>query len=143
MGISCYQVLGINPPVSMSDVKLAYRKAAAIHHPDRGGSHQAMVDVNHAYEQAKWELERIRTRNGSQYPQSEPPRSESHQADPLSVWIENIDNLIKQQSENGYRKGWVMFRLLQSDTQPPLKAWEYLAKKMEYKDGWASIERRK
>jgi hypothetical protein len=132
MSTTCYQILGLIRPISMADLKAAYRAAASIHHPDRGGSHEAMIAVNDAYEQVKWELERQGERNDSQ--QSPPPPQD---IDPLSVWIENIDNLVKQQSENGYKKGWVMFRLLQSDTQPPLKAWEYLAKRMDYKDGWA------
>jgi hypothetical protein len=118
----------------MAELKAAYRTAASLHHPDRGGSHEAMIAVNNAYEQVKRELERQGGRNGSQSTSPPPP---SQDIDPLSVWIENVDNLIKQQSENGYKKGWVMFRLLQSDTQPPLKAWEYLAKRMDYKDGWA------
>jgi curved DNA-binding protein CbpA len=132
MSTTCYQVLGLVRPISMAELKAAYRAAASLHHPDRGSSHEAMIQVNDAYEQVKWELER-QSRNS--YHQSPPPPPQD--IDPLSVWIENIDNLIKQQSENGYKKGWVMFRLLQSDIQPPLKAWEYLAKRMEYKDGWA------
>ena len=137
MSTTCYQVLGLVRPISMAELKAAYRAAASLHHPDRGGSHEAMIQVNDAYEQVKRELER-QSRNS--YQQSPPPPSQD--INPLSVWIENVDNLIKQQSENGYKKGWVMFMLLKSDTEPPLKAWEYLAKQMDYKDGWARYKYR-
>jgi curved DNA-binding protein CbpA len=137
MSTTCYQVLGLVRPISMAELKAAYHTAASLHHPDRGGSHEAMIQVNDAYEQVKWELER-QARNS--YHQSPPPQSQD--IDPLSEWIEKIDDLIKQQRENVYKKGWVMFMLLKSDTEPPLKAWEYLARQMDYKDGWARYKHR-
>lgn len=44
------KILKLTAPVSSGDVKRAYREAARKNHPDRGGSHAAMVGVNAAYE---------------------------------------------------------------------------------------------
>jgi hypothetical protein len=141
MGMNCYKALGIIPPVSMDELKAAYRKSAALHHPDRGGNHQTMVGINEAYEQAKWELERGRMRKNYRYSQPEPrsesrPKEHLHPKD-LSQWIENIDLYIQIQEENDYKKAWLMFQLLDSEIKPPIEAWEYLANKLGYKKGWA------
>lgn len=46
----CYGVLGCDPGCSPQDLKAAYRAASLQSHPDRGGSHDAQVRVNTAYE---------------------------------------------------------------------------------------------
>ena len=46
------RVLKLTAPVTASDVKRAYREQARKCHPDHGGSHAAMVNVNAAYELA-------------------------------------------------------------------------------------------
>lgn len=52
------EVLGIaadmTPPLSV--VETFYKKAAMANHPDTGGSHDAMSEINHAYDEAKKEL---------------------------------------------------------------------------------------
>ncbi len=45
-----YQVLGISADVSPVVIKQAYRVKAMAAHPDRGGSHEAMLAINEAYE---------------------------------------------------------------------------------------------
>jgi hypothetical protein len=45
-------ILHLAPPVTASDIKRAYRTQAFKSHPDRGGSHAAMVKINAAYELA-------------------------------------------------------------------------------------------
>lgn len=45
-------ILHLTPPVTASDIKRAYRIQAFKSHPDRGGSHAAMVKINAAYELA-------------------------------------------------------------------------------------------
>ena len=45
-------LLHLTPPVTASDIKRAYHTQAFHAHPDRGGSHAAMVTINAAYELA-------------------------------------------------------------------------------------------
>lgn len=51
-------VFGIHPirPVSRADIDAMYRELAPIRHPDRGGSHEQIVELNAAYQQALAEL---------------------------------------------------------------------------------------
>jgi len=50
-GGSPYRVLGLHPSAPDDLVKLAYRFWARRLHPDRGGSAEAMVRLNRAYEE--------------------------------------------------------------------------------------------
>ena len=45
-----YAVLDVSPNAELSTIKKAYRAKANICHPDHGGSHQAMLEINEAYE---------------------------------------------------------------------------------------------
>lgn len=47
-----WAVLGCDKDASRDDIERAYRRAAAANHPDRGGSHDAMAEINRAYEEA-------------------------------------------------------------------------------------------
>jgi hypothetical protein len=44
-----YEVLGIKRGASLQEVKAAYRRACKKAHPDMGGSHEAMIELNTAY----------------------------------------------------------------------------------------------
>lgn len=44
------ELLGVPKNASVADVKKAYARAAMQHHPDRGGDHEKMVEVNKAKE---------------------------------------------------------------------------------------------
>jgi DnaJ domain len=145
VGMNCYKVLGVVPPVTMDELKAAYRKAAALHHPDCGGSHAAMVEINSAFEQAKWELENFRIRNNPHYsqpqpqpqPQTRPPQPTPSQEKILEFWMYIIDRLIDVQEVNDYKSGWLAYQLLDSKIQPPLEAWQYLGERLGFKTGWA------
>lgn len=51
MNQSHYNTLGLHPACSENDIKLAYRKLAKEHHPDReGGDAERMAAINQAYE---------------------------------------------------------------------------------------------
>jgi hypothetical protein len=45
-----FDVLGVRPEASFDEVSAAYRRLAKRSHPDAGGSHDAMVELNAAYE---------------------------------------------------------------------------------------------
>ena len=44
-----YEILGVARNASLDEVKAAYRRACKSRHPDMGGSHEAMVELNTAY----------------------------------------------------------------------------------------------
>ena len=45
-----YDILGIGKTASADDIKRAYRKLAAEHHPDRGGDGERFKEINEAYQ---------------------------------------------------------------------------------------------
>ncbi len=47
-----FEILNLRPPATRDDIRRAYRTQARVAHPDRGGSHAAMVRLNAAYELA-------------------------------------------------------------------------------------------
>lgn len=44
-----YAALGVHPSVSADEIRAAYRRKCAEHHPDRGGSHERMAEINAAW----------------------------------------------------------------------------------------------
>src|SRR6266511_833994 len=57
---NCYVILGITPKASPREIKTAYREASSRCHPDReGGSDEAMMRVNLAYEVLSDAVERV------------------------------------------------------------------------------------
>lgn len=47
---NCYDVLKVAPGASETEIRTAFKQASRRAHPDRGGSHDAQVQVNLAYE---------------------------------------------------------------------------------------------
>lgn len=56
MESSWRDVLGLSRHADIYEAETAYKKLAMQHHPDRGGSHEAMVAINLAIEQARDEV---------------------------------------------------------------------------------------
>ncbi len=44
------RILGVVQSATEEDIKRAWRKLSFKHHPDRGGDHQKIVEINNAYE---------------------------------------------------------------------------------------------
>lgn len=51
-GHPAFAVLGLQQGCSKPDIKRAYKKLARRAHPDFGGSHEAFIELNKAYEEA-------------------------------------------------------------------------------------------
>ncbi|MDR7037430.1 DNA repair protein RadD [Methylobacterium sp. BE186] len=49
--VEWWRVLGLDPFAHADEVKTAFRRLAREHHPDTGGSHAAMANINRAYQQ--------------------------------------------------------------------------------------------
>src|SRR5262245_51098488 len=47
---SCYKELEISPAASLQEIRRARNEASALHHPDRGGAHEAQIRINIAYQ---------------------------------------------------------------------------------------------
>lgn len=45
-----YDILGVSPGSPKDEIKKAYRKLAATHHPDKGGDEEKFKKINEAYE---------------------------------------------------------------------------------------------
>ena len=43
------EVLGLPPMISQKELKERYRELSKRYHPDRGGSHEEMAQINRAY----------------------------------------------------------------------------------------------
>lgn len=49
---SCWDILGLRPGSSAEEIQAAWRRLAAQHHPDRGGSEARMAEINTARDDA-------------------------------------------------------------------------------------------
>ena len=134
-----YTILKISPPTTIAVLKRAYHDAAAHNHPDRGGSHQTMVEVNAAYEALKSQLERdnFRTRLDEDDEDVDDDEYGDESDWDQSDWIEIIDHLIYKCEQMEYKKGWIVHQLINMYNDIPLEAWQYLAEKLDYRAGWA------
>lgn len=45
-----YELLGVDKDASTNEIKKAFRKAAVLHHPDKGGDEEKFKEINKAYE---------------------------------------------------------------------------------------------
>jgi hypothetical protein len=123
-----YQVLGILPHSSLTQIKAAYRDAAASHHPDRGGSHQAMVAINAAYEQLTGSFATTSSKYPHQKSPTPPPTT-------LTQWFALYNKLLLVVERRSYKRGWIMYRLI--ELQPPLEVWQLHGQMMGYKPSFA------
>ena len=57
---NCYGILVVKPTATPQEIKSGYHEASLRHHPDHGGSHEAMVRVVLAYEVLSNPVDRVR-----------------------------------------------------------------------------------
>ena len=61
-----YDILGVKRGASFDEIKAAYRRACKSRHPDMGGSHEAMVELNTPYAFVLNELKQGRTKESEE-----------------------------------------------------------------------------
>ena len=75
---SCpFQVLGVEPNATLSEIKDAHRELCKIHHPDVGGDEAKFKMVQCAYEECKARIESTSVGNASDYEHSSSSSSTS------------------------------------------------------------------
>jgi len=109
---NCYDALGVAPNATLQEIKTAYRQASLRSHPDRGGSHEAQVRVNLAWETLSDPISRQAHDTYWQRPATagftpprstrETPRRESTRRQPLS----GLRNRVYQHVERAKATIW-------------------------------------
>ncbi len=75
-----YDILGVKRGASFDEIKAGYRRACKTRHPDMGGSHEAMVELNTAYAFILNELKQGHAHEREEPKQNEQRRSQSEGA---------------------------------------------------------------
>jgi superfamily II DNA or RNA helicase len=58
----------------------------------------------------------------------------------LSFWIDRCNRLLFDRELYDRKPAWCAYRLLESETKPPLEIWQYLGKKLGYHHGWSKYK---
>jgi superfamily II DNA or RNA helicase len=58
----------------------------------------------------------------------------------LSLWIDRCNRLLSDRELNDRKPAWCAYRLIESETKPPMSAWQYLGQKLGYHHGWAKYK---
>ena len=90
-----YQILKVNPNAKLEDIKKAYRELVKIHHPDKGGDANIMLQINEA-----WDILKIKHKNLNQnkvnnsiiYKQNKYKQDTtiSSKSEEIKIWFQNI-----------------------------------------------------
>lgn len=87
-----YDILGISRSASQDEIKKAFRKLAAKHHPDKGGDHKKFVEIKEAYETLSDPLKRTQYDN---YGSSEQYRGFHDNSGFGSTYAHGFEDIIK------------------------------------------------
>ena len=58
----------------------------------------------------------------------------------LAMWIDRCNRILFSRELHDRKPAWCAYRLLESDTKPPLEAWKYLGQKLGYHHGWSNYK---
>ncbi len=90
-----YQILKVHPNAKLEEIKKAYRKLVKIHHPDKGGDSELMLEVNSAWEILKkthknLNLNKLKnSKDDNQYEYKRDTNDYSKSED-IKKWFQNI-----------------------------------------------------
>ena len=90
-----YQILKVHPSANLEEIKKAYRKLVKIHHPDKGGDPEVMLEVNSAWEILKKkhkDLNLNKVNNSKVYKENEYKRETNNYSKPEDIkkWFQSI-----------------------------------------------------
>lgn len=58
----------------------------------------------------------------------------------LAEWIDRCNRLLFDRELFDRKPAWCAYRLMESDTKPPIEAWKYLGQKLGYHHGWSKYK---
>ena len=90
-----YQILKVHPSTKIEDIKKAYKELVKIHHPDKGGDIQVMLEINAAWEVLKKKNKNLNlneVNNSKIYKQKKykKDRDNYYQSEAIKNWFQNI-----------------------------------------------------
>ena len=90
-----YQILKVHPGSELEDIKKAYIKLVKIHHPDKGGDAEIMLELNEAWEILKKEHKNLNSNtlnNSKAYNQKEYKKESCNysNSEDIKNWFQNI-----------------------------------------------------
>ncbi len=90
-----YQILKVHPSAKLEEIKKAYRKLVKIHHPDKGGDSEVMLEVNSAWEILKKKhkdlnLNKANTSKVSNQNEYKRETNNCSKPEDLKKWFQNI-----------------------------------------------------
>ena len=90
-----YQILEVHPSAKLEEIKKAYRKLVKIHHPDKGGDSELMLEVNSAWEILKKQhkdLNLNKVNNSKVYNQNQYKKEINNysKSEDIKKWFQNI-----------------------------------------------------
>ena len=90
-----YQILKVHPTAKLDEIKKAYRALVKIHHPDKGGDKQVMLEINAAWEILKKQHKNLnfnKLKNSKLYNQRKYKQENSNysETEDIKEWFRNI-----------------------------------------------------
>ena len=95
MNTDPYQILKVHPNAKLEDIKKAYIKLVKIHHPDKGGNTEIMLEINSAWEMLKKKHKNLnsnKVNNIKVYNQNEYKKETNNysKSEDIKKWFQNI-----------------------------------------------------
>ena len=122
-----YKVLNVEENASIHEIKAAYKQSARKYHPDLGGCHFKMSQVNLAYEQINREIDEL---NRKLYEIAKKQIVEDQWRNEYSILVSNAATMT-----SNARAVWITWVL--TSKEPPQFIWELHAKNSAYSIEWA------
>tara|TARA_Y100000766_G_C18882905_1_gene594364 strand:- start:1236 stop:1889 length:654 start_codon:yes stop_codon:yes gene_type:complete len=90
-----YEILNVHPSTKLEDIKKAYRKLVKIHHPDKGGDTELILEINGAWEILKKRHEDLhlnKLNNSKVHNQNEHNKESTNysNSEDIKNWFKNI-----------------------------------------------------